>query len=50
MSDLIKMYDYLMNEYDKYVEDFCSDDEIVAYANSCYIIAQAYKKKIKEMA
>lgn len=47
MSDNIKMYDYLMNEYNKSV-DLDNDEMVVAYGRMCYIVAQAYLKKIKE--
>lgn len=46
MAELVKMYDYLMSEYEKYLWD--KSEEMFAYAKSCYIIAQAYLKKIKE--
>lgn len=46
MNENIKMYDYLMNEYEQNL--WSVDEEMFTYAKSCYIIAQSYLRKIKE--
>lgn len=49
-NDLVRMYDYLMNEYNSALDEFNTDDEfVVYYANSCYIQAQAYLKKSRNI-